>query len=497
MSTQAISLIEKALSPDEAQQLEFASKIDLVVKSFPPKFVQQELFPFLATWVPRNNKIIVSTLCSNVDKLASVQGAFISLAPVVESFLSSENQENAKIVRDKLLSIGKVQSIDANGFLKRLAQSPLDFVRSFVPSIISLLSSDEDKKAIYSILAYDVSFKVRTAVCISIPKLSIDLAKQVAISLLKDNHSRIKALLPVVCSKTSFFFEVIAPTLVEDHDWSVRASVAKELVNAKDSKEALRFCCLLIEDSVWQVILCALKSLTIILKRTNGELQTHDFLAKILETFMRILPYQQLSLKNAVIDAFIAIFQSTNLENDKVSLFVSNVITRQPQTAKLHFIDAVTSANLKQVIVMMRDNLYNLVVSLLSSDQWRIRLGIINAINAIASLNGEQELKKSFSDLCFQTLDDKATPVRIAAAEEFTKFFIEAKSDKLYPDCFVQLKMSDSFRKRQSALTLLKDIAKFSTKENKAKIVEEMKYFENDACENVVNLAKDLISQIQ
>ena len=146
---------------------------------------------------------------------------------------------------------------------------------------------------------------------------------------------------------------------------------------------------------------------------------------------------------------------------------------------------------------MMRDNLYNLVVSLLSSDQWRIRLGIINAINAIASLNGEQELKKSFSDLCFQTLDDKATPVRIAAAEEFTKFFIEAKSDKLYPDCFVQLKMSDSFRKRQSALTLLKDIAKFSTKENKAKIVEEMKYFENDACENVVNLAKDLISQIQ
>jgi HEAT repeat protein len=497
MSVQAISLFDKAITQDETQQLEFATKIGQFISTFQTKFIAQEVYPFLATWIPRNNDSIVSALCENIDKFAAIKEAFVELAPVVESLLASEKTKNANTIKQKLLSVKGIPNDSANGFIKYLSSSPIDFVRGFTPSVISLLSSEADIKALFTLLAFDSAFKVRMAVCISIPKLPEVLCNQVAITLLKDSHSRIKAFLPVVCTKQSCYFVALAPTLAADHDWSVRASVAKELINSDDLNEALKFCCMLIEDNVWQVVLCALKSLTILLKRTNAESQTSDFLEKIHNAFLKILSFQQPSLKCAIIDAFIAIYQTTKLDADKVASFVNDIVTNQPPITRLHFINAVVNAKLKQLIIIIRDKLNNVVVSLFTSDQWRIRLGIINSVNAIAELNGEQELKKSLSNLCLQALDDKATPVRIAAAEEFAKFFVEEKSGKLYPDAFLQLKMSDSFRKRQSALTILNHISKFSTKDSKAKIIEEMKYFEKDPCQNVVYLAKDLISKIQ
>ena len=496
MSTDAISLFEKALTQDENQQLEFASRIDQIVSAFPPKIVSQEIYPFLAAWIPRNSQKIVSTLCSKVDKLASVTDAFVALAPVVESLLASENAANAKVLKEKLLTVKGTPGLNANGFLKRLASSPLDFVRSFIPRVISLLSSDEDQRAIFSTIAFDHAFKVRFSVCLAIPRLPEELAKQVAISLQADSNSRIKALLPVVCMKSSFWFTSLAEQLTNDHDWSVRASVAKELVNATDTESALKYCCQLIEDNVWQVIYCALTSLTAILKRQKNPVDSAQF-SKILDTLLRIMPFPQVTLKNAVIDAFLAILQTTKLDESKVSQFVNDVITKQPPNTKLHFLNSVSNSGLSQIIVHMRDKLYAVVVSLLASDQWRTRLGIIQAVNNLAALNGEEELNKRFSDLCFQTLDDEATPVRDAAAEELAKFFIAQKTGKLYPDSFLTLKQANSFRKRQSALKLLLYIARQSPPDIKAKVIAEMKSFQNDPCENVVNLSKHYISLIQ
>ena len=125
------------------------------------------------------------------------------------------------------------------------------------------------------------------------------------------------------------------------------------------------------------------------------------------------------------------------------------------------------------------------------------KIGIIQAVNKLAALNGEEELNKRFSDLCFQTLDDEATPVRDAAAEELAKFFIAQKTGKLYPESFLTLKQANSFRKRQSALKVLLYIARQSPPDIKPKVIAEMKAFEKDPCENVVNLSKHYISLIQ
>lgn len=485
----AMSLFEKAVSPDENSQLEFAFNVDVIMRSFPAKFISQEFFPFLATWIPRNNTKIVGAIAQKVDVLASVPDAVVSFAPVVESLLASENKQVSKIIRGKLMASGL--GGDRLSFFRRLTSSPLDFVRAFVPSILTLLPSIDDKRTICSSLIYDTAFKVRFAACSVIPALPIDLGQQIALSLCNDPSSFIKSFLPVVCTPMPFWFSIV-PHLVNDHDWSVRASLAKELTKAVDISNALLFATQLTEDSVWQVNLCALNSITEILSKNT--VKEFDFMPRLLETLIRILPYPQTSLKNAVIDTFLAIYPSGVLNQEKVIGFINDIITKQPPNAKLHFVNAISGGKYNSILAIIHNNIYRVVVSLMGSEQWRVRLGVVHALSA---LSNDAELRTSFSELCLKTLGDEAAPVREAAAEELAKFFIANRAGKLLPDCFDELKQSPTFRKRQAALALLANIAKFSSPEEKVKLVAEMKAFQNDSCNVVANLAAKYIEETQ
>ena len=504
-----IRLFEKALSPDEAQQYEFASKVEQILTTFPPKFISQEFFPFLANWIPKNSPKIVPLLCTKVDKLASVPEAFPALALVIESLLASENRENSRIVKNALLTCKGKSGLDSFSFIKRLASSPYDVVRSFAPRVISLLNTTEEQRQIFSSLAFDPAYKVRFAVCLQIPNLSEELGKQVAISMLKDNSSRIKALLPVVCCKCSFWFSSLAEELSNDHDWSVRASVAKEIVNSQDTVSAAKYACKLIEDSVWHVVLCALNTLTQILNRANKNTgakkqkksereKMRESLQAVFDSLIRIMLYPQPSLKSAVIDAFLAMNQATKLDEAKVTQFINDCFTKQPLETRLHFITSICQTEASPFVKNIHELLLPTITALLRSDQWRLRLGIIQLIFKVSTLNGnDPELNKKFMDICFKGLDDEATPVRTAAAEEIAKFFIQEKSDSLYPETYLELKKSNSFRNRQAALKVLLFIGQSAQKEAKAKIIAEMKLYENDACENVIQLARQYISILQ
>lgn len=488
--TAAISLFERALTQDESQQYEFALNVEKILTSFPPKFIASEFYPFLANWIPRNNARIVKALAEKTDKMASISEAIVTFAPVVESLLAAENTTIAKIILQKIRSV-KLEG-DVMGFFKRLTSSPLDFVRAFVAKIITQLPSPDDVRTICSSLIYDSAFQVRFSMCSAIPKLPEELGKQVATSACSDSNSRVKSFIPVICTKMNFYFTDIARTLIVDHDWAVRASLARELPSSPDDAQSLTLCVKLIQDSVWQVVLSALVSLTTILNRNKGA--SYDFLPQVLEVILNNIQYPQTSLKNAAIDAFLSIYTRCTLDQKKVNTFVEYVITKQPPNTRLHFLEALANSKHEQIFALIKSQLFGVITNLMESDQWRIRLGVVEKLSALASVGENKELSKQFSQLCLQCLDDEATPVRVAASEQLVQFFLAEQNGNLLPDCFAALKSSNSFRKRQSALYILNNIGQVAkSQDQKAAIVKEMKSFESDSCENVVNLARNFI----
>ncbi|EAX91556.1 hypothetical protein TVAG_410690 [Trichomonas vaginalis G3] len=489
----AITLFEKAVTQDESSQYEFACNVEKILTSFPPKFIAEEFYPFMATWIPRNNARIVKTLAEKVDKMAAISEAIVSLAPVVESLLAAENVAIAKIILQKIRTV-KLGG-DVMGFFKRLASSPLDFVRAFVAKIIMLLKSNDDVKNLSAALICDPAFQVRFSMCSVIPKLQPDLAKDVASYACSDSNSRVKSFLPVICSKLPFFFNDIVTPLLLDHDWAVRASLARELANSTDDTKSLTYCIQLIKDSVWQVVLCALTSLTTILNRNKSA--SYDFLPQVLDVILNNITYPQTSLKNAAIDAFLSIYTRCTLDQKKVNAFVECVIIKQPPNTRLHFLEALATTKHESIFALISFQLFGVITNLMESDQWRVRLGVVQLLSALAAVSKNGNLSKQFSQLCIQCLDDEATPVRVAASEQLVQFFLAEKGSALLPESFAALKASNSFRKRQSALYILSNIGKtVKTPEQKNQILQELKAFEGDACENVVNLAREFIANL-
>ncbi|EAY02936.1 hypothetical protein TVAG_040860 [Trichomonas vaginalis G3] len=488
----AMKLFEKAISLDEAQQMEFASKIDIIIDTFPPKFISTEFYPFLTTWIPKNNLKIVRILADKVNKMISVNESLVAFAPVLETILASENQEISKRIKTNLKSV--TLGGDALGFFKKLVSSPIDYVRAFCAQILFLLQPIEEKVVICQSLICDPAFKVRFALASIIATLPVDLANNVAKAFCSDSSSRIKAFLPVVCAPLPFFFTSVVPALISDHDWYIRASIAKEVSRAKDIATAINVAYPLTEDSVWQVVLSALTSFTQIIKENpnvpfeNGQ--------RMLDNLFRTLLYPQASTKNASIDAFFALNARYQFDSANIMNFVEEVITRQPPTTRLHFLQQLCALRLESIIALITDKIHAVVVSLMSSEQWRIRLGVVCALSSLATLNRDPNVRTKFSELCLQSLDDESTPVRTAAAEELLQCYRASNPSQLFPECYFTLKSSDSFRKRQAALIILSNIGKACQPAEVAQVKAEMQSFLNDKCDNVVNMANKFISEL-
>ena len=251
---------EKAISSDESQQLEFIRRIPEILSASPQNWIISKFLPFLVSWLPKNNEKVLLTLIQYIPQFITTVGSIELVEPLIEAILMTDNQEIEKQLISPLL---KFESDPTSlNFITLLSNSQYDCVRSFVPLIIDLAGGDEGKRKILPSLAYDPSFRVRKASIKIIESISNeDLACQIALTFIIDANARIRAYIPIVSTKRSFYKAHILPIIQNDLDWSVRASVARELPKCSELEPAIQSCIALAADKDWQVRYFVLKSL--------------------------------------------------------------------------------------------------------------------------------------------------------------------------------------------------------------------------------------------
>jgi hypothetical protein len=269
MTGSAIFAFELAIRPDESSQLNFIAEIPNILTTFPQDWIVTQFVPFLTKWLPPNNNTLVTAFLPYIGQLVRAS-SLDSVSPLFELIFAAADSSRASDLATHILAC--TDDATAPACLSRLCQSVWDSVQATVPLILGILKTDEEKHVIFSLLITPNSpFKVRYAVAHSIPHLSDGLSQAVLSGLLSDISAKIRGILPVVSASRPFFLPSIAPRLLSDHDWSVRASLASALVNTTDPLTAITIGVQLLKDAVWHVKLCALRSLTRISRNVEND----------------------------------------------------------------------------------------------------------------------------------------------------------------------------------------------------------------------------------
>ncbi|KAH0796006.1 protein phosphatase pp2a regulatory subunit a [Histomonas meleagridis] len=443
--------------------------------------------------MPRNCFEITSPIAEAIPQLAKVTGNISSLSSLIEALLSSEDEEISEIILPIIEEFKNDPSIDE--LISNLSSSKYDFVRVFCTKIILFSANNSLHLKFFQKFIADESFLVRFALAQIIPKVEIQHAKVIAVELSKDTHSRIRAYIPVACSKMEFFLTEILPTLVNDPDWSVRSSLATHLVEVTNHSEACDVAIKLINDSVWQVKYCALKSLTTLLKEDTSFEFTQG--AQVLSLLSKLIRSPQYPLKIAVIDNFFAIAnRCKDIPIDQLQPFSDSLVSLEKSNIKLHFIEEVAKSGNREFAKLVSGNIDQIVNSLSKDDQWRVRLGIAQQLCPLSKLLSDTNCKPEFFDTCMKLTEDEAHPVRMAAIHNLVVAFL--MDGPKIPECISQMSQINSFRRRQAALEILSEMRKNTdNQEFKDTLMESMKPFLQDSCRNVALLAKKLIEEAE
>ena len=238
-----------AMSPDEENQLKFASNISTVMAPFQSAWITSQFIPFLSVWLPRNNEQITTAICKSLSEIIAKAGSLSSVAPLIEALISSEKPSIMDSIENTLKAYNKPPQVDE--LITILVKSFYDVVRCFVTRILPLSNTDSFKVQITSQLCSDPSFAVRLAISKFVPELPEKDAFTFASILINDTHPRIRASLPFRFGKSPFFITELAPLLVKDPDWSVRACLCSQLPNVSiNIPQACEIARQLIDDSV-------------------------------------------------------------------------------------------------------------------------------------------------------------------------------------------------------------------------------------------------------
>lgn len=483
MSIFAISqLFENAISQNENSQIEFIHGIPEILKVFPQAWIASKFLPFLVNWLPKNNPTIMSTLLPLIPDIANASGSLLPSAPLVEAILLSDNVEIAKQLTPILLQCSYLPH--CLEFITQLSQSTYDCVRSYIPSIINLAGSDDSKRSILPTLVFDSSFRVRMEVLkYAQATTSEELSHQVAITLIKDFHSQIRSLIPVLCSQQQFYVSHILPKIHADPDWSVRMNVAKELIRCTDFESALKYCLILVRDDVWQVQYWAFKSLIkllLSLKTSSYDHFVHDLVNEMIQR-------KQIPLRRVVIDVFF-------VADCKTPNFVDSVLAQPDPETKFYFVHSAYRKNKFKIIP--KNQIVELINKILESDMWRIRKGVLDMFYEIAKIANDQQITHGIHELCIHLLSDEALPVREAAANQLVNFIpVDTAFDSNFPKFLIEFEESDNFRKRQIAILLLSLFIKKSNSANiKEFLLSRIRKFVNDPVKNVAQYANSILN---
>ena len=473
MNEDVKQLVTAAISGTEQGQKKFAENIPAVLKTLDAASVRDQLVPFLRSWMPYNNKPAMLALSSHVGELARSAGGLKPVACIVQCLLATESLE----VESQILSA--LEGFRGDAMLEELIQTllpaPYDFVRAAVVKLLLLVGNDGFVQRTLQTLATDPAYLVKYAVAEAMKKVSATTAQEIVPVLAKDRHTRIRSLLAHDLYDQPYYFSFV-PALVKDSDWCVRATVATALGQTKEIEKAAPLCEQLIEDGVWQVQTCALRSLTHILtENPSFDFELHVQLVSLLDDSRN-------PLKLAAIDCF---FAQRKVDQTAVGQILAR-LGKEPGEVKLKFLEACKCRSYGGALA---DTVTTLVKELCQDPKWRIRLGVVSILDGLAQVIGNSDITKEFMSICETMVDDSAFPVRQAAIEHLAANYVR-EGDSI-PAFLEALRKQDSYRKRQTAIGILATMRKLTTSDTlKQKIQTELESLVNDPINSVALVAK-------
>ena len=479
MNEEVKKLISDATTGTDSGQRAFAEKIPIVLQAFNASQVRDQFIPFLKAWMPYNNRTALLGVAKFLADIARAAGGLKPVAPIVESLFASETAPIDKAVIESLEQFKGDSMLEE--LLSTLLPSRFDAVRRGVVKVVKFVANEGFMSRTYRALAADKAFCVRYAVAEAVKDMKVEHAQEVVQTLVRDQHSRIRGLLAHDLYGHDYYFKQVATVLARDMDWSVRSAVAVALGKAKGIQEAAPLCAQLIQDGVWQVQVCALRSLTQILT------QNPTFQYTLPGPLVGLLdkPGNSQPLKLAVIGCF---FAQRNLDQNSISEIMTRVLREQSEV-KLEFLQVLAA---RRLVAGLENAICNIVRELREDDKWRIRLGVVSILGKLAEVIGKPEIAADFMNMALKMTNDKAFPVREAAIAHLAANYVK-EGDNL-PDIISRLKKKNSYRKRQAAIGILVEMRKLSQSEAlKEKIQNELKFFEADQVNNVALVAKQAL----
>jgi hypothetical protein len=403
--------------------------------------------------------------------------------PLFEALLSGDAADPAILSRIVAASASDDTLL---AFISQLCQSPYDSVRAFV------IKSDEEKAALLEALVASYSpFCVRYACVKALSAFADAVAHRVVSALQTDPAGRIRAAVPAVASGRSFWLGGLSGKFASDHDWSVRASVASSLVLCQNVAAAAAVAAALLADAVWQVKLCAMRSLTAMIPRIDGEVP--DVRRSISDIRSR---FHAPVLKKTVVDVFLAAYARAPRPED--GGFVIDTVTKEPIEVQLHFLGRAVAMRSAALVSVITGQLVVIVNRLAKSELWRERQGVTDLLSDLLELSGNEKLRGDFCELCFRMIKDEAWPVREAGVRQLANMADMTFVDGQLPPAVAKLAKSATFRDRQSALLLIELLVQRGVDDRQKTVLaaEVAKFAVESECPNIISLANSVLSRI-
>lgn len=507
-TNEIFSLFDKAISPQETEKLEFIKQIPVILKAFSPQWICDQFIPFLTLWIQPNNEKIVLAFIPFINQIIYTVQSFEDVSELIEMILKSDIKTVKKLLSKELLNCKQnisretQKEIDQSNyfrFFSHLIDSKFDSVRSFIPSIISILTSEELQSSIINSLISDQSFHVRFETGKLMNKIVENLALDLALKCLKDSNSPIRSIVALINADRKYYAQKLLPILIKDSDWQVRVSIIQTIKSMSNFDLSLTTSINMTNDSVWQVKMRAYQAISEIVPNHPQMKNFNMDFSSFFNQMKYDLEYDQIPLKKSIIDTFLALHLF--VQNRKKDLhqvhksidILFSLILEQPEPVLLHFINEIgTRSEYHNIAKNFKGEIFDLIESLSQSEHWRIREGSLSVINSF-SLDRQQQ--RQFSTLCMNFLEDKTDPVRNAAVHQLAYIIIKGKHNGKLPKYIAELKTSDTFRLRQAYITLLKIIG-LNNQKYKSKISKEISEFLNDECSNVVELAQYAMNEL-
>ena len=479
MNEEVKKLVSDAISGTDAGQRMFAERIPVVLQAYNASQVRDQFIPFLKSWLPYNNKNALLGVAKCLADICRAAGGLKPVSGIVEGLLASDTAPITAAVF-AALELFKGDSM-LEELLGTLLPSRFDAVRQGVAKIVKFVGNEGFMSRTYRTLAADKAFSVRYAVAEAVKNMKTEHAQEVVQMLVRDQHSRIRGLLAHDLYEQDYYFKQVATVLTRDMDWSVRAAVADALGKTKGIQEAAPLCGQLIQDGVWQVQVCALRSLTQILTQNPSfQFTLPGSLVTLLDKQANTQP-----LKLALIDCF---FAQRNIDQNSITQLMERVV-QEPSEIKLKFLEVMTARGL---VGSLADRIAIVVRELCNDDKWRVRLGVVSILDKLAEVIGSPSVAADFMNISMKMTRDKAFPVHQAAIVHLAANYVR-EGDNI-PAFIGHLKKKNSYRKRQTAIGILVEMRNRTHSDVlKEKIKSELEFFQGDQVNNVALVAKQAL----